>query len=178
MRAIRFKFSPEKAKEALHWMVARQPGIDLHAALKAFYFADKAHLNRYFRPIFGATYRAMKFGPVPLEVYEMAKSEALWLAETGEERFPWRLDGYRLILEGNDQPDMDVFSETDVECLEEGFEQSIRMNFTDRTAATHGKDWQAANLGTMRYEDMIDENIEHRDAIIKDLSQTARYTRL
>jgi len=62
MGNIRFKFSAQKARAALHWMLAKAGDIDLHAALKACYFADKAHLNKFHRPIFGATYKAMKFG--------------------------------------------------------------------------------------------------------------------
>ena len=93
---IRFRFAARKALAVLHRMVEEQEGIDLHAALKACYFADKDHLNRHGRPVFGANYRAMRFGPVPLEIYEMAKGEPIWLAELGLDRLPWELRGYRL----------------------------------------------------------------------------------
>ena len=93
---IRFKFAAQKAYAAIHWMVSQNYEIDLHTSLKACYFADRSHLNERFRPIFGATYRAMKFGPVPLEIYEMMKGEALWKAELSIGQFPWELSGYRL----------------------------------------------------------------------------------
>ncbi len=38
---IRFKFAADKARAAIHWMAREHNGIDLHAALKACYFADK-----------------------------------------------------------------------------------------------------------------------------------------
>lgn len=177
MTRIRFKFAPEKARAALHWMVSGRPNIDLHAALKACYFADKKHLNEHYRPIFGATYRAMKFGPVPLEIYEMAKSEPLWLAELGDEAMPWRLDGYRLRLLGNDEPDLSPLSETDMECLREALDTSLRMNFSERTAATHGPDWQAAELGLMAYEDMLEEG-DNKAAIVEYLRENSRFMRL
>lgn len=177
MTALRYKFAPAKALAALHLMVSERPGVDLHAALKACYFADKCHLNRYQRPIFGATYRAMRFGPVPLEIYEMAKGEALWLAEMGIDHMPWRLDGYRLHLQSNETVDLAELSESDKECLREGIEQSFGMGFTERTAATHGPDWQAANLGIMKYEDMLDETPD-KPAIIADMQETSRYIRL
>src|ERR1700684_2199264 len=104
MRHIRFKFSPIKGRAAIHWMVQQQPGVDLHAVLKACYFADKKHLNENRRPIFGATYRAMKWGPVPIEIYDMTKGEAYWLAELNATRYPWNLDGYHLYLPENDDP--------------------------------------------------------------------------
>src|SRR5271154_6268350 len=117
---IRFRFAPLKAMSAIHWMVRQKPGLDLHTMLKGCYFADKEHLNRENQPIFGATYRAMRFGPVPLEIYEMAKGEALWLAETGRSAFPWRLDGFSLTALANDDPDMSNLSKSDVDALMAG----------------------------------------------------------
>lgn len=145
--------------------------------LKGCYFADKQHLNTENQPVFGATYRAMRFGPVPLEIYEMAKGEALWLAETGRTAFPWRLDGYNLSIVGNDTPDMSVLSVSDREALLSGFALSSSMTFTERTAATHGADWQAADFGIMKYEDMLDPTPD-KDERIAYLEQVASYLRL
>nr|WP_316650519.1 Panacea domain-containing protein [uncultured Gellertiella sp.] len=178
MTLIRFKFAPAKALAALDWMVADHPGIDLHAALKACYFADKAHLNANFRPIFGATYRAMKFGPVPLEIYEMAKGEALWLAELGVEQVPWELRGYRLARSTNASVDnRDALSESDRDCFAAALAQSVAMDFNERTEATHGRDWQRANLGVMSYADMIDEG-ENKADILEYLEENARFMKL
>ena len=177
MRVIRFKFAAEKARAAIHHMVWKKPGIDLHTMLKACYFADKKHLNEELRPVFGANYRAMKFGPVPLEIYEMAKGESLWLAELSAERFPWELSGYRLNLHSNTQPDLDSLSETDNVALEDGLATSSAMSFSARTAITHGQDWQSAELGFMRYEDMLDETSDKEDRI-QYLLENARFMRL
>ncbi len=179
MRPIRFKFSPTKARAAVHWMVCEQPGIDLHAVLKACYFADKRHLNEHGRPVFGATYRAMRFGPVPLEIYEMAKGDPLWLADLGADRYPWTLvDGFRLRPgPANTPPDMNVLSESDRDALDYGLRTSAGMSFDERTAATHGPDWQAADLGTMRYEDMIEESPRKAEQVAY-LRETSRFLRL
>jgi len=170
---IRFKFSPAKARAALLWMLEQKPGIDLHAVLKACYFADKDHLNSYGRPVFGAAYRAMKFGPVPIEIYEMAKGEPYWLAELGAESYPWALEGFRLKKAGsNEVPDLEEFSPSDLRTLEAGFQRSCGLDFNERTAATHGPDWQAARLGWIRYEDMLDEASDkaERVAILEQMA--------
>lgn len=174
---IRFRFSPAKARAALLWMVEQQPGIDLHTALKACYFADKRHINEHGRPVFGATYRAMRFGPVPLEIYEMAKGDAIWLAELGADSYPWSLQGYRLNRCGNEEPEFDAFSESDMAALRAGFDLSRGMTFNERTAATHGDDWQAANLGLMAYEDMLEDSPEKAEKI-EYLRATAHRMRL
>lgn len=172
-----YRFSTEKAFAAIHWMVGHGNPVDLHEALKACYFADKSHINEFFQPIWGATYKAMKYGPVPLEIYEMMKGEGIWLWEVGAEEMPWRLDGYRLSAKSNDKADMSAFSESEIEHLAAGFEKSTNMNFTSRTAATHGHDWQVANGGVMRYEDMI-EDTPNRESIVRFIRESAPHVRL
>lgn len=174
---IRFRFAAEKALAAIHWMVGHGQPLDLHTMLKSCYFADKRLLNAEGRPIFGATYRAMKFGPVPLEIYEMAKGEALWLAELGLSKFPWRLEGYDLKLDGNSAPDMSALSRDDAEALAQAFAYAKSLSFNARTAATHGADWQAARLGIMRYEDMLEDSPYHADRVA-ELSEMAPFMRL
>ena len=173
-----YKFAPEKALQAVHWM-ALEGGerLDLHAALKACYFADKSHINQYQQPIFGARYRAMKFGPVPLEIYEIIKGESLWLWELNVTALPWELDGYSIRRISNQDPDLAVFGESELHHLREGLERSLKMTFTARTAATHGSDWHAANGGIMRYEDMIEDGPD-RDRVISFIQDTASHIRL
>jgi len=62
---LHFRFAPRKALAALSWMLRQRDGLDLHTLLKASCFADKDHLNRHGRPVFGATCQAMTCGPVP-----------------------------------------------------------------------------------------------------------------
>lgn len=178
MAQASYRFSPEKAVAAVQFMASQDANLDLHTAFKACYFSDKSHLNTYHQPIFGAKYRAMKYGPVPLEVYEIIKGESLWLWELGIDEMPWRLNGHR--IEATEAPPQSygaVFSESEMEHLQAGFERSRGMSFTARTAATHGPDWQAAEGGMMRYEDMI-EDVPDREGIIEYLQETARHVRL
>jgi Protein of unknown function (DUF4065) len=176
MAEIRFRFAATKVLAAVQWALHAHAKLDLHAVLKACYFADKSHLNKYGRPIFGARYRAMRFGPVPLEIYEMLKGESLWLAELRIANYPWVLEGYTLRKCADSNLNTDCLSDTDLEELKSAFELSLNMTFNERTAATHGADWQAAELGMMRYEDMID--VEKREKLIPFLSETSKHIRL
>jgi hypothetical protein len=176
---VRFRFAADKAAAAIERMARDHPGIDLHTALKACYFADKSHLNAERRPIFGARYRAMKYGPVPVEIYEMMKGEAYWLAELGKDHYPWQLEGFSLVGDRANDPSFptDVFSDSDREHLAAGLATSRSMNFTHRTRATHGPDWQVADMGYMRYEDMVEEGPE-RDAILAHIAENGGHVRL
>lgn len=172
---IRFKFAARKAHDALHWMVQQRDRVDLHTAMKACYFSDVEHLNRYGRPIFGATYRAMRYGPVPIEIYEMAKAEPYWLAELGQATVPWTLTGYHLVARNRANPETRSLSRSDMAALEEGFRRASSMTFDQRTAATHGPDWERAALGWMSYEDMVRDDNPAREEIIADLRDSARF---
>lgn len=177
MTRATYRFAPDKALAAIHYMASQTDTIDLHTALKACYFADKSHLNEYHQPIFGATYRAMKYGPVPLEIYEIIKGETLWMWELDLTNLPWRLDGYRIVNCEPAPQSLTMFSESEREHLVKGFEKSRMMNFTSRTAATHGPDWHAADGGIMRYEDMV-EGGANREDVIEYIKETARHIRL
>jgi hypothetical protein len=175
---MRFRFAARKAFAALQIIVERHDGIDLHAALKSCYFADKQHLNRFRRPIFGASYRAMRYGPVLLEIYEMAKGDPIRLAELGVEAFPWQLRGYCLYRSGGRNAVMsEALSQSDRDALDAGIALALSMTFDERTAATYGPDWQAARLGMMRYEDMLEET-PNKAQIIEELRASAPFMRL
>lgn len=172
---IQFRFNATKAKEAIQWMLAtaNEP-VDFHALLKSVYFADKQMLNEHGRPIFGATYRAMDYGPVPLEVYEMLKCEPLWLAELGIDEYPWVRNGYHVSAQpgSNDVPEPDHLAPAELDALEGAFRRSRRMSFTTRTRETHGLDWVEGTHragGRMAYEDMVDQRVPDRAELIEDL---------
>jgi hypothetical protein len=158
-------------------MLEQRPALDLHTILKTCYFADKAHLNGHGRPIFGASYHAMKFGPVPIEIYAMTKGEPLYLPELGASAYPWTLEGYQLRRISNESPDLSELSESDLDALKAAFKKCVNMTFNERTATTHGPDWQAADLGWMHYEDMIEES-PTKEETIAILRETGRFLKL
>jgi len=172
---IQFRFNPRKALQAVEWMLATaNKPVDFHSLLKTVYFADKEMLNAHGRPVFGASYRAMNYGPVPLEVYEMLKCEPYWLSELERDDYPWMRDGYRVqLLPGpNGVRIPDDMSPVEMEFLERAFEKCCRMNFNQRTRETHGMDWVEGTRRSgerMAYEDMIARDRPNRDELIEDL---------
>lgn len=172
---INFRFNPHKALEAIVWMLAKaEKPLDFHTILKTAYFADKRMLNEHGRPIFGANYRAMNYGPVPVEIYEMLKCEPYWLSELDRNDYPWERTGYKVALPNgtNGPSSLDDIAPVEMKLLEEAFQRSQGMTFDRRTKETHGQDWiegtRRAN-GNMAYEDMIDANRPHRRELIEDL---------
>jgi hypothetical protein len=172
---IQFRFNPRKASQAIQWMLATATdAVDFHTILKTIYFADKRMLNEHGRPIFGANYRAMNYGPVPLEVYEMLKCEPYWLTELAQDDYPWLREGYRvrLIPNHNQLPEPDDIAPAEMDTIREAFEQCREMTFNQRTRETHGMDWVEGTRRPgerMAYEDMIAPDRPDRNDLIEDL---------
>lgn len=171
---IKFRFNPQKAMQGVDWMLEKAGrDLDFHKILKTAYFADKRMLNEHGRPIFGARYRAMNYGPVPLEIYEMLKCEPYWLSELSMNEYPWTRQGYRVIRQaGRNDLTTDAFSALEMRILEEAFAQSCGMTFDQRTRETHGMDWVEGSRRpdeSMAYEDMIAADHVNRAELIEDL---------
>lgn len=135
MRQIHFEFDPEKAVQALAYLASRGvKGLDVLKAAKLLYFADKMHLLKYGRPITGDEYFCMKHGPIPTASLTLIQ-DALSARPTGDYE---RMQEYfsvnttpkypQLILKDEKQPDIDVFSDSDIEVLDEVVKKYGKLN--------------------------------------------------
>lgn len=165
----------EKAVEALVYIAGKFPGVGRFHAAKILYFAELYHLCEFGRPIVGDTYIAMENGPVPSFGYDVLKGhvppedrplvEGALITVT-QSRYPQ----YRSARE----PDLDVFSPSDLACLDKAIEYCRRKSFGAISDETHEHTaWKNANLNApMDYVDMLDgANPE----IIEDARSFAAY---
>lgn len=124
MRQIRFRFDPEKLVAALAFFASRGvPDLDVMKTLKLLYFADKTHLLRYGRPIIGDDYYGMEHGPVPSNAYDIIK-DAIANRNVPPQDLVERYIEVQAVgdlhqITAKQPPNMDVFSDSDVEVLEE-----------------------------------------------------------
>lgn len=115
------EFDHEKATQALNFLARKEGGsISKLKAVKLVWLADRYHLRKYGRPITNDTYYAMKLGPVGSSVKDLAERSD-FLASEEKAYFDRFLNCNR---EGNQvsskmEVDNDVFSETDLEALEQ-----------------------------------------------------------
>jgi hypothetical protein len=105
------------------------------------------------------------------------QGDPIWLSELDVDSYPWRLEGRHVHRVSNTSADLSELSKSDVIALEAAFNRCSNTTFNERTAATHGRDWQAANMGVMCYEDMIDES-DTKDETVEYLREAGRFIRL
>jgi len=113
-------FDHKKATQILNYFAAKAGGkINKMKALKLVFLADRYHLRKYGRLITNDFYVAMKLGPVPSVVIDIAESDT-FLDEAYKDyasKYIKPLDSARQV-ESVDNVDTSFFSESDIEALE------------------------------------------------------------
>jgi uncharacterized phage-associated protein len=170
-----FPFDHEKAKEALLYVASRAPIPDRFHICKILYFADKYHLDKYARFIYGDVYAAMRNGPVPSRAYDLIKAaDAGDLADIAVD--DWDVTALR-------DPQLDVFSKSDIEALDWAIQKYGSLPFKKLRAISHDASWkQATDNGKLIQEpstlrrvpitfEGIMLTIDKRDALIDYLRE-------
>jgi uncharacterized phage-associated protein len=126
---IRFNFNSNKAQQVLLWVINKKPGINIYNIMKVVFAADKYHLNHYASPIYGDSYEACEYGTVPILMYGLAsiKNNAIYS----------RVPGSPNALVCDVKPDMDGFSQTELEALEYGFSEYGNLSFNEAKNKNH-----------------------------------------
>jgi len=133
------EYDPEKAVHALVYIAEKLGGVaDIYKALKIIFFADKRHLERYGRFIFGDTYIAMDHGPVPSGAYDAVKhvrGTAVWCKPHPLAKKALQAKGMNIIplIEA----DLELFSDSDLECLDEAIEECRHLTFKALRKKSH-----------------------------------------
>jgi len=131
--------SYKKATQALNFLARRKDGkINKMKAIKIIYFADRLHLRKYGRPIVGDVYWAMKLGPVG----SMTKNVAD-LSDVPEEILSYAkkyikpIDPKKQVFASIKEEDLNVFSETDIECLKAAYDKFSDKDQFELAEVTH-----------------------------------------
>jgi len=177
---IKFAFDEDKALAALSFIASTKSGLTPLFVSKVLFFAEKAHVNRYGRPIIGDSYIAMPRGPVPSTVKNYIDENWDWVGR------PENFDRYvmvavsaglRRLLPGEEGPNLDLLSETDRECLVEALEFCQGKSADELSQLTHlEKAWRnAPENRAMSYEDFVDDDNPHRAEIVEMMRENAAY---
>ncbi len=195
--SVSFAFDFDKALAALLYLASKPevvPGLDKYKAGKLLFLAEKYHLVQYGRPIFGDTYKALPYGPVPQllidlvqEMTDVARGgtspriEVKRLAEVldveGRYRYP------RLVAKaGFDAEIKAALSASDVAALDHVIALHGRKSFDELKALTHEmpayrRAWESRPAGVevkqMDYEDFFEEDQDAIDGAKEHMLENA-----
>lgn len=111
--------SYKKATQALNFLARKKDGrINKMKAIKLIFLADRLHLRKYGRPVIGDIYWAMKLGPVGSKTKRAAELDLPADVLVYAKKYIKPADEKKQSLLSIKEPDLEVFSKTDLECLE------------------------------------------------------------
>ena len=120
---------------------------DFHKLFKILYFAEKEHLSKYGRTITGDRFIAMKDGPVPSNIYDIFKvirGDSIFTTDIDfSKEFEVKFKHYIHML--NKDFDMEIFSESEIECLSDSINENKDLSFGILRDKSHDKAWGAAS---------------------------------
>jgi uncharacterized phage-associated protein len=184
---IRFRVNQDKVLEALVFVAQSRPTIDVFHVCKVLYFADKKHLNAYGRPILGDKYLALDQGPVPSLVYDMIERDERYINTELLEKLSRSLSYYKsakddyLRITALRAPYDEIFSHSDIECLNDAIEKYADLEHKELIALVHAEPAYRAvyregkKPSKIGYELFVEIENPLRDEIIKDMREYATF---
>ena len=164
-----FPFNERKSLAAVLFVIQQLGGsVGKHKLAKILYFADRKHLVKYMRPIFGDDYIVMPYGPVPSRVYDGVKGEGDVVS------FHEALNVKNNIVFATEQADMDVLSQSDIECLQASVAENGKLSFQELVEKSHQFAYKNADgrvisvLDMAKEEGASDEVIAYIEDVMSD----------
>lgn len=157
-RKILFQYDADKAREAVLRLLHRHGGsMDKLKLIKLLFYADRAHLVRYGRPIVGGHYFAMNLGPVSSELKDNIDSTEK------DDQLPFKIIGsYNLVAK--EPSDENWLSESDLEVLDEIYAEYNHIDSVKLGLMSHNlKAWKnnkplQGGRKPIPYEDFFEDN--------------------
>ena len=137
--------NPDKVREAIVHLISeadrRHILITQYDILKSIFYADRAHLNRYGRPITFDEYFAMPDGPVPSLAYDVLKSKPDALRKIGLNDILWKVMAgggtKKYYSVASRSASDDILSESDIEELNGALGHVKKLGFAGVWRETH-----------------------------------------
>lgn len=171
----------QKIIEALLWFVQKSKRTDMHSLVKKLFYSDKIHLEKYARPVTGDTYVKMENGPVGSAAYDFLKVDRL--SPTFRRNYPadviesacssFKVSGTE--TKALRDPDLDYFSRTDLDCMQEALSRCDDKDFGELVEITHKElAWKnAIDNSTMQFQDFIGCDHPDRDNYLKIIAENS-----
>lgn len=158
-KSKKFTFNIDKAISSL--LYVSKDVHNLYNIMKVFYFADKLHLSKYGRFMFGETYYAMRKGHVPSTIYDIIK----FVRGNGTKIFGAELKN-AIEVNKNDvrakqQANLDFLSPSEIECLNDAIKEYGNLDYVSLLFKSH-KD-HAYKVTQLNQEIKVDDIVDSLD---------------
>ncbi len=141
-------YDSKKLAELVLYILGKTGGVDYYHAFKILYFAEMKHLAKWGSRIVPDEFCALKYGPVPTQLYDAVKELNRPRMELSEE-----LSGV-IQFAGEDAPnvllpkreaDTRFLSKSEIEALDQSIDENKSLTFGQLMSKSHDKAWEEAS---------------------------------
>jgi len=135
-------FNVHKSLNAVLYIAERLLRSDFHKIFKILYFSDREHLMEYGRAITGDNYIAMKYGPVPSNLYDIFKAvrgDSYFYDDEFSQYFDVVNND---IIKPKRKADLSELSKSDIKHLDNSISLYGEMSMSEICEKSHDYAWQ------------------------------------
>lgn len=144
-------YDSKKLIELVLFILGKTGGVDFYHAFKILYFAEMKHLAKWGSGIVPDEFCALKYGPVPTQLYDAVKDlnhPRMILSEELSEVIQFAGEDAPNVLLPKREANLKYLSKSEIEALEQSIEENESLTFGQLMRKSHDEAWEEANRRT------------------------------
>ncbi len=141
-------YDSKKLTELVLFILGKTGGVDFYHAFKILYFAEMKHLAKWGSGIVPDEFCALKYGPVPTQLYDAVKEldrPRMTLSEELSEVIQFAGEDALNVLLPKREANLKFLSKSEIEALEQSIEENKSLTFGQLMRKSHDEAWDEAN---------------------------------
>ena len=144
-------YDSKKLTELVLFILGKTGGVGFYHAFKILYFAEMKHLAKWGSGIVPDEFCALKYGPVPTQLYDAVKElnhPRMILSEELSEVIQFAGEDAPNVLLPKREANLKYLSKSEIEALEQSIEENESLTFGQLMRKSHDEAWEEANRRT------------------------------
>ncbi|MDE6368999.1 MAG: SocA family protein [Muribaculaceae bacterium] len=144
-------YDSKKLTELVLFILGKTGGVDFYHAFKILYFAEMKHLAKWGTGVVPDEFCALKYGPVPTQLYNAVKElnhPRMILSEELSEVIQFAGEDAPNVLLPKREANLKYISKSEREALEQAIEENESLTFGQLMRKSHDEAWGEANRRT------------------------------
>ena len=141
----------KKLTELVLFILGKTGGVDFYHAFKILYFAEMKHLAKWGSGIVPDEFCALKYGPVPTQLYDAVKElnhPCMILSEELSEVIQFAGEDAPNVLLPKREANLKYISKSEIEALEQSIKENESLTFGQLMRKSYDEAWEEANRRT------------------------------
>ncbi|MDE5902343.1 MAG: SocA family protein [Muribaculaceae bacterium] len=140
-------YDSKKLTEIVLFILGKTGGMDFYHVFKILYFAEMKHLAKWGSGIVPDEFCALKYGPVPTQLYDAVKElnhPRMILSEELSEVIQVAGEDAPNVLLPKREANLKYLSRSEIEALEHSIEENESLTFGQLVRKSHDEAWEEA----------------------------------